>query len=72
MTPPPSQKVVGPAGVMVAVGAGWKHSIALKSDGTVWAWGANSFGQLGKGEVNFFEASSITPVQVKVNTTGAA
>ncbi|MBX3717766.1 MAG: VCBS repeat-containing protein [Burkholderiales bacterium] len=63
-------KVPGLTGV-VAVGAGWKHSIALKADGTVWAWGANSFGQLGKGEVNFFEASSITPVQVKVNTTGA-
>jgi hypothetical protein len=28
---------------------GIDHSLALKSDGTVWAWGRNSFGQLGDG-----------------------
>src|SRR5205814_3801499 len=25
------------------------HSLALRSDGTVWAWGADGFGQLGRG-----------------------
>jgi alpha-tubulin suppressor-like RCC1 family protein len=35
-------------GVM-AVAAGEGHSLALKSDGTVWAWGGNFFGQLGDG-----------------------
>lgn len=29
--------------------AGNSHTIALKSDGTVWAWGSNSDGQLGDG-----------------------
>jgi len=29
--------------------AGFSHSMALKNDGTVWAWGANYFGQLGFG-----------------------
>ncbi|MDC0762564.1 RCC1 repeat- and reductase domain-containing protein [Brevibacillus sp. AG] len=31
------------------VSAGSYHSLALKSDGTVWAWGHNLFGQLGDG-----------------------
>ncbi|HEX7165933.1 MAG TPA: hypothetical protein VF230_03025, partial [Acidimicrobiales bacterium] len=28
------------------------HSVALKSDGTVWTWGMNWSGQLGNGEVD--------------------
>ncbi len=34
---------------VVAVSAGWKHSLALKADGSVWAWGLNDHGQLGDG-----------------------
>jgi alpha-tubulin suppressor-like RCC1 family protein len=37
---------------IVAVSAGEAHSLALKSDGTVWAWGDDAFGQLGDGDVN--------------------
>jgi alpha-tubulin suppressor-like RCC1 family protein len=36
------------------------HSLALKSDGTVWAWGDNNYGQLGNGTYN----SSDVPVKV--------
>ncbi|KPA10367.1 BNR repeat domain protein, partial [Candidatus Magnetomorum sp. HK-1] len=28
----------------------YNHSIALKSDGTVWTWGSNEYGQIGDGE----------------------
>ena len=44
----------------VAVAAANEHSIALKQDGTVWAWGSNGVGQLGDGTLT----ASETPVQV--------
>ncbi len=43
-----------------AITAGYVHSLALKSDGTVWAWGSNIHGQLGNGTYN----PSNIPVQV--------
>lgn len=45
---------------VVAVAAGQNHSLALKSDGTVWAWGSNGYGQLGTGNTT----NSAVPVQV--------
>jgi alpha-tubulin suppressor-like RCC1 family protein len=33
---------------VVAVSAGMDHSLALKSDATVWSWGGNQYGQLGR------------------------
>ena len=50
---------------VVAVAAGFEHSLALKSDGTVWAWGYGEYGQLGDG--SFYTNSTIgsaTPVEV--------
>ena len=41
-------------------GGGLGHSLALRMDGTVWAWGWNMEGQLGNGNTN----NSTTPVQV--------
>lgn len=38
------------AGVKVrTVAGGWRHTLALDTDGGVWAWGWNKFGQLGLG-----------------------
>ena len=34
-----------------AVAAGHDHSLALRSDGTVWSWGKNCFGELGSAAV---------------------
>ncbi len=44
-----------------AVAAGGAHSLALKSDGTVWAWGSNTSGQVGNGT---FTQAVYEPVQV--------
>ncbi len=38
---------MGTATNWVAVDAGQNHSLGLRSDGTLWAWGSNSEGQLG-------------------------
>ena len=45
---------------VVAIAAGPFHTAALKSDGTVWEWGDNSYGELGTG----IGYSSNVPVQV--------
>ncbi|HYC36278.1 MAG TPA: hypothetical protein VEC19_07635 [Usitatibacter sp.] len=45
----------------VAIAAGFYASFALKSDGTVWAWGDNEGGQLGDGTTT----SRQTPVRIQ-------
>jgi alpha-tubulin suppressor-like RCC1 family protein len=59
-------QVSGPDGVgnltgVVGIAGGEKHSLAVKSDGTVWAWGLNDYGQLGDGT----QTNRATPVQVQ-------
>ncbi|HKG81189.1 MAG TPA: NF038122 family metalloprotease, partial [Pyrinomonadaceae bacterium] len=56
----PSQ-VIGLSGV-TAIAAGTFHVLALKSDGTVWAWGSNGRGELGIGLQDFI--AHPTPVQI--------
>jgi alpha-tubulin suppressor-like RCC1 family protein len=53
-------KTIGPGSGITQLSAGNAHVLALKSDGTVLAWGLNSDGQLGDGST----ASHIGPVQV--------
>ena len=31
------------------ISGGYNHTVAIKHDGTLWAWGDNSYGQLGDG-----------------------
>ncbi|MDR1565001.1 MAG: S8 family serine peptidase [Oscillospiraceae bacterium] len=50
-------------GVMTA--NGYNHTLALKQDGTVWAWGDNTLGQLGTGvRQRPSEAPTTNPVQI--------
>jgi alpha-tubulin suppressor-like RCC1 family protein len=49
---------------VVAVAAGAIHSLALKSDGTVWAWGGGDRGQLGDGVTRCSACGQSTPTQV--------
>jgi alpha-tubulin suppressor-like RCC1 family protein len=46
------------------VSAGFAHVLARGADGSVWAWGLNSSGQLGDGKDPSSEASARTPVRV--------
>jgi alpha-tubulin suppressor-like RCC1 family protein len=54
------QLVSGISGTITQVAAGWSHSLALGSDGTVWAWGDNQYGELGDGNL----IQSDTPVKL--------
>ncbi len=47
-----------------AVSAGMNSTLALKDDGTLWAWGGNNFGQLGNGTTT----PSPVPIQVGAGT----
>jgi alpha-tubulin suppressor-like RCC1 family protein len=58
---------VGGLSGITAIASGG-HSLALKSDGTVWAWGYNNESELGNGT----SRDSNTPVQVSVLTNGLA
>jgi alpha-tubulin suppressor-like RCC1 family protein len=67
-------QVIGLTGV-TAIAAGDAHSLALKSDGTVWAWGNNASGQLGNGTFcTPTICGTATPVQVSglTNVTAIA
>lgn len=50
----------GTAKNWVKVSAGKRHTLAIKSDGTLWAWGYNLYGQLGDGT----NSDRLSPVQV--------
>ena len=50
------------------IAAGEYRTLAIKSNGTLWAWGRNNYGQLGLGFSGYYTAVS-SPVQVGAFTT---
>lgn len=61
-----SLKVLSPVQVkgirdVIAIAAGGSHSLAVKKDGTVWAWGGNLNGVLGNGKETFMESTKKHP-----------
>ncbi|NTV89310.1 MAG: hypothetical protein HGA22_02950 [Clostridiales bacterium] len=51
---------------IVSVAAGARHTVAIKNNGTVWAWGDNDYGQLGNGmyrpDETPYQVSGVTDV----------
>jgi alpha-tubulin suppressor-like RCC1 family protein len=63
----PTQESTGAAN-WSAISGGGEHTVALKSDGTLWAWGRNHNGQLGDGTT----AEKYTPTQIRSETNWTA
>jgi alpha-tubulin suppressor-like RCC1 family protein len=58
---------VGTGNDWVAVAAGYQHSLGIRADGSLWAWGDNAYGQLGLGSY----PTQTAPVRVGTDTWAA-
>jgi len=54
----------GNASGWTAIAAGADHTVAIRGDGSLWAWGSNDFGQLGQGTVSTHLVPAPSPLQV--------
>ena len=65
---------IGAAMNWISVSAGGSHTVAIRADGTLWAWGRNTFGQLGIGQATSAGTShyALAPVQIGTTVGGAA
>jgi len=60
--PPPAKGRVPDLSGVTAIAAGNDHTVALKADSTVWAWGRNRYGELGDGSMTSRSGSVPIPV----------
>lgn len=69
-------KQVQPAKVVLAdftatkISVGLDHCLALRADGTVWSWGYNGYGQLGRGVVESVPSKVANPEPAPVTPGG--
>ncbi|RII27551.1 MAG: hypothetical protein CXR31_04735, partial [Geobacter sp.] len=68
---PVQVSTMGPGSGVIALAGGYSHSLAVKVDGTVWAWGYNYYGQLGDGSYGPGSDKN-SPVQVIAPGSGAS
>ncbi len=54
--------------IFVNISGGFNFSAAIKSDGTLWTWGLNAYGQLGQGDL----VNRLVPTQVGTDTNWAS
>jgi uncharacterized repeat protein (TIGR03803 family) len=60
---------IGTATDWAWVVAGANHCVAVKTDGTLWAWGLNSSGQIGQGSTS--TTATLAPTRIGTGTTWA-
>ena len=60
---------IGVETTWTAISAGFYHTVALKADGTLWAWGDDTKGQLGDGSA---ASSQSAPVKIGTDTNWTA
>jgi alpha-tubulin suppressor-like RCC1 family protein len=53
---------------VASISAGYLHSMAVKNDGSLWAWGLNNHGQLGDGTMT----SRLSPVKIMDNVASVS
>jgi len=65
-TSPSSPVQIGSNTNWSKIGTGQQHIVAIRTDGTMWSWGNNQYGQLGLNDLNVTRSS---PTQIGSGTT---
>jgi len=69
----PVQIGTAPNWIFSSVSASANHSVAIRTDGTLWAWGHNMSGQIGNGTVDLWGLSyHTTPAQIGTDANWAS
>jgi len=72
LVPAPATAAAGTVWTSVATGGTSTHTLAIRSDGTLWAWGWDRQGELGQGLTSSGNGGSPTPLQVALPAAAAA
>jgi hypothetical protein len=60
VSPQPTPVLIAGGNVWATVSADWGHTCAIRTNGTLWCWGGNNYGQVGIGSV---VTPQSTPIQ---------